>query len=146
MMSTRHPSPVWWSILVRMLMSPRSVCTTHVQHVKLGHVTLDNVTSYNYLGVIIDNMLTFNDFLKEKCDKINIRLYQLIKMRKYITSKIACTIYKQVIVPLLDYADFLIDSGPAYYVRRIDNLHEKAMRLIDCKKHKNAEFHMLESI
>ena len=92
--------------------------------------------SYNYLGVVIDDMLNFNEFLKEKCDKINIRLYQLIKMRKFITADIASIIYKQVIVPLLDYADFLIDSGPAYFIRRIENLHNKALRVIDCKKHK----------
>ena len=83
-------------------------------YVKMGDTMLDNVAMYSYLGVIIDNALTFNEFLKGKCDKINLRLYQLIKMRKYITSDIACTIYKQVILPLMDYADFLIDSGPAY--------------------------------
>ena len=102
-----------------MFMTPRNIDNPDVHHVRLSQMTLDNVTSYNYLGVIIDNKLTFNNFLKVKCDKINIRLYQLIKMRKFITSKIACTIYKQVIVPLLDYADFLIDSCPAYYRRRI---------------------------
>ena len=51
--------------------------------------------------------------------------------------KMACTIYKQVITPQLDYADFLIDSGSAYYVKRIGHLHEKALRLIDCKLHRN---------
>ena len=63
-----------------MLLAPRNMGISNVQHVKLGQVTLDNVTNYNYLGVIIDNLLIFNDFLKQKCDKINIRLYQLIKM------------------------------------------------------------------
>ena len=51
-----------------------------------------------------------------------------------------------MIVPLLDYADFLIDSGPAYYIRRIDNLHEKAIRLIDCKKHRNVDVQVLGAI
>ena len=129
-----------------MFVTSRSFTPREQYTVKMGNVTLDNVTNYNYLGVIIDNSLTFSDFLKEKCDKINIRLYQLIKMRKFITSHIACTIYKQVIVPLLDYADFLIDSGPSYFIKRIENLHEKALRLIDCKKHKKAEIGNLEII
>ena len=84
-------------------------------------------------------ILLFNNFLKGKCENINARLCQLAKMRKYITSKMACTIYKQVITPQLDYADFLIDSGSAYYVKRIGNLHEKALRLIDCKMHRNMD-------
>ena len=129
-----------------MFVTPRTLNMGVNYHIKMGQVTLDNVTSYNYLGVIIDNKLTFNDFLKDKCDKINNRLYQLIKMRKSITSNIACIIYKQVIIPLLDYADFLIDSGPAYLLRRIENLHEKALRLIDCKTHKKADVHGLETM
>ena len=51
-----------------------------------------------------------------------------------------------MIIPLLDYADFLIDSGPTYYIRRIDRLHEKALRLIDCKKHRNADVQALGHI
>ena len=130
-----------------MLVSPRSMRDTN-NHlvVKMGDAALDNVAMYCYLGVIIDNALTFNEFLKEKCDKINMRLYQLIKMRKYITSQIACTIYKQVITPLLDYADFLIDSGSSYFTKRIENLHEKALRLIDCKTHENLDRTELERL
>ena len=44
--------------------------------------------------------------------------------------------YKQAIVPLIDYADFLIDSGPTYYVERIKSLHEKAILIIDCNTNK----------
>ena len=75
--------------------------------------------------------MSFEEFLKSKCDKINLRLYQLSKMRKYITSNIACTLYKQAILPVFDYADFQIDSGPGYYIRKMDTLHEKAIQLID---------------
>ena len=107
--------------------------------VKMGNDVLDNVKVYNYLGVSIDSTLSFNVFLKEKCEKVNVRLYQLAKMRKFITSSIACTIYEQVIMPQLDYADFLIDSGSAYYINRLGNLHEKALRLIDCKAHRHKD-------
>ena len=61
--------------------------------VKMGEDILENVTVYNYLDVPIDNTLSFNAFLKGKCEKINVCLYQLAKMRKFIMSKIACTIY-----------------------------------------------------
>ena len=117
-----------------------------IPDVKMGNILLDNVTLYCYLGVVIDNNLTFREFLKGKCDKINLCLYQLIKMRKYVTLAIARTIYTQVIIPLMDYADFLIDCGPAYYIKRLDNLHKKALRLIDCKKHKQLDSTGLEQL
>ena len=110
----------------------------------LGDASLERVTSYNYLGVLIDDKLTFNAFLKEKCRKINLRVYQLGKMRKYIDSGVANTIYKQAIVPLFDYADFLIDSGPKYFRDRLTNLHEKAVMIIDCNAHKHAGMMDLE--
>ena len=47
---------------------------------------------------------------------------------------------------MLDYADFLIESGPSCFIKRIGNLHEKALRVIDCKKHKNVDVINLENI
>ena len=112
----------------------------------LGDVPLDNVEMYNYLGVIIDDNLTFDEFLKQKCNKINQRLYQLIKVRKFVILNIANNLYKQAILPLCDYLGFLIDSGTAYYRRKLDNLHEKAIRIIDCNKNRNSDMNVLENL
>ena len=114
-------------------MPKRRPCDTIIPTVKLNDVILENVDCYNYLGVLIDNNLKFEFFLKNKCKRINQCIYQLGKMRKYVNNNIACTIYKQTIVPLFDYADFLVDSGPKYYVDRLDTLHEKAICIIDSK-------------
>ena len=72
------------------------------------------------------------------------RVYQLGKMRKYIDSGIANTIYKQTIVPLFDYVDFLMDGGPKYYRDRLTNLHEKAVMIIDCNMHNNVGIKEME--
>ena len=110
----------------------------------LGDACLERVSSYSYLGVLLDDRLNFDAFLKEKCKKINMRVYQLGKMRKYIDSGIANTVYKQTVIPLFDYADFLVDGGPKYYRDRLTILHEKAIRIIDCSRHKNANIGELE--
>ena len=52
--------------------------------VKVKNSSLDNVYSYNYLGVIIDDMLSFDKFVEDKYDKANFHIYQLSKIRKYI--------------------------------------------------------------
>ena len=41
---------------------------------------------------------------------------------------------------------FLIDSGTAYYRRKLDNLHEKAIRIIDCNKNINSDMNVLENL
>ena len=122
------------------LCKPRNSPLRNIQSsVKMNELPLETVTFYNYLGVIIDENLTFESFVKEKCNKVNLRVYQLGKMRKFISSHIATTIYKQAIIPLFDYADFLVEGGTRYYQEKLDCLHEKALSIIDCKKHKNLE-------
>ena len=111
----------------------------------LGGEKLEEADSYTYLGVTI-NKLLFDKFLQEKCNKINLRLHQLGKMRKYITSNIANIVYKQTIVPLFDYADFLIESGQNIYIDRLHNQHSKALRIIDCKQHEQYQVVDLEQM
>ena len=61
------------------------------------------VKQYTYLGVIIDNELSLVPMYKnmEKClvDKV----YMLRKIRKYLTYKASLQIYKQTILPMIDY-------------------------------------------
>ena len=128
----------------------RPKCQTNIPagtfKIKIGNKLLDEVEIYTYLGVRLDIRLKFDGFLKEKCNKINIRLYQLGKMRKYLTNNIANLIYKQTIVPLFDYADFLIEGGQNVLIERLDALHSKALYIVDCKTNARAVDTQLEYI
>ena len=66
---------------------------------KMNDIELGNVHSYNYLGDIVDDKLLFNDFVESKYNKINVRILQSMRMRQYITTDTALTIYKQMIIP-----------------------------------------------
>ena len=103
------------------------------KYVTMYDENLENVCKYNYLGVIIDNKLSFKEFVDDKYNKVNLRVYQLGKIRKYISADTACTIYKQTIVPLLDYCDFMIESSPVTRYNRLENLQERALKYIDNK-------------
>ena len=90
----------------------RAMCPNVPYELKMVNSTFQIVNAYNYLGVRIDHELLLIEFLNR--NKINQRLYQF--EIHYIT-----------ILPLFDYSDFLIDGGPMYYIRKIDNLYEKAV-------------------
>ena len=109
--------------------------TTNYPRPKLNGEFLDQVDSYNYLGVSIDNKLNFDKFLWEKYGKVHCRVYKLSRMRKYIDSNTALPIYKQMILSLSDYADFMIKSGPNYEISRLTKLHERAVKIIDNNQH-----------
>ena len=84
-----------------LILSPPNHVTSN-ENVILAGETLDIVANYSYLGVIIDDGLTFEKFLNDKCNKVKACIYQLGKLRKFITSDIACHIYKQTILPLAE--------------------------------------------
>ena len=52
--------------------------------IELNGKNTENVHSYNYLSVIVDDMLLFDEFIDAKCNKINLRIYQMGRMCKYI--------------------------------------------------------------
>ena len=107
--------------------------------VNLNGEALDTVRTYNYLGVDIDDCLTFQHFLKQKCNKVNSKVYQMGKLRKFITRDVACLIYKQTILPLVEYADIMVESGPTDKITRLQTLQDRALRIIDNKEHQNLD-------
>ena len=70
-------------------------CTDSVL-IFINYQAYQNVHSYNYLGAIVDDKLSFDEFVESKYNKINVRIYQLGKMQKLINSEIAITIYDKL--------------------------------------------------
>ena len=96
--------------------------------IELNGKNIENVHSYNYLGVIVDDKLLFDEFIDAKCNKTNLKIYQMDRM--CIDSSIALTIYKQMILPQFDYADFMIISACKSKFDKLENVQEKAIRYL----------------
>ena len=116
-----------------LVMSNRETCHSDDRRCKVfvNNVGLENVHSYNYLGVTVDDSLTFTDFVDQKYNKVNMRLYQLKRLRPYVTNDIANGIYKQTILPLIDYADFMIESTSQTVHNKLVALQERSVLCID---------------
>ena len=59
-----------------------------------------------------------------------------MRMRQYITTDTALTIYRQMIIPLFDYADFMVESASKGKIAKLEKLQEKALKCIEntCQK------------
>ena len=55
-------------------------------------------------------------------------------------------IYKQFVLPLLDYADFLFESAPKRVTDQLDKLQRRALKIIDSDKHRNYNDKALENV
>ena len=106
-------------------------------------MVISRSTLPNYLGVIIDEKLSFDDMVDAKYNKINVRIHQLGKLRKYINSEIAQVIYKQMILPLFNYADFMVESARKPKIDKLEKLQEKGIRYVDNDIHYNTDIETL---
>ena len=92
------------------------------------------VKQYNYLGIILDNELTLKPMYKNVEKRVIDKVFMLRKLRKYLTYKAALQIYKQTIMPILDYSGLLLVScttGQKYDLQVIQN---DVLRFCDNKK------------
>ena len=68
---------------------------------------LEVVNFYKYLGVILDNNLTFERHINSIHKTVCFRTYQLSCLKIFLTIKMALNIYKTTILPHFDYADIV---------------------------------------
>ena len=72
---------------------------------------LSRVCNYQYLGVDLDSMLSYDKFLDSVVNKTTQKLHVFRKIRRFISIDTAIVVYKQMILPLLEYCNFLLNSG-----------------------------------
>ena len=82
------------------------------------------VNSFLYL------IITYEQAVHNTYIKANKKLFTLRKIRPYISQRISALIYKQFVLPILDYADFLFDSTVKRELDLLDNIQERALTLI----------------
>ena len=82
------------------------------------------VKRFSYLGIILDEELLLEPLFKNTCRQVEHKLFMLRKIRRYITTYAAISLYKQMILPLFDYSGFLLLScnlGQKRELQRIQN-------------------------
>ena len=85
-----------------LFVTKKMIQNNQLKHFKIGTEELGYVTCYPYLGVKLDNKLTFELHVKETRKLASHKIYLLSKVRKYVTGSQALTISKSKILPYFD--------------------------------------------
>ena len=99
-----------------------------------GGNNIQFVNTFNYLGVILDDQLTFTPYYNMVKRRMENKIFVLSKIRKYVDNKTALLIYKQAVLPLVEYAGFVLifcTIGQRYDLQVLQN---NALRL--CKRYR----------
>lgn len=73
---------------------------------EINDTSLERVPHYEYLGILIDENLTFEKALSNVYNKVNHKLYLLGLIRKYLTRYSAIRLLKSLAMPYMEYSYF----------------------------------------
>ena len=86
--------------------------------------TLRQVSSTKYLGIHIDQHLTWNTHIDYILNRVRGKLYCINRLRP-VSPKILRLLYQAYIMPILDYCDVVWSPCSALYTRRLERVHTK---------------------
>ena len=76
-----------------------------------NNASVTRTSSQKHLGIILDNQLKFDDYIKMVLRKISKTIGLLRKLHNFLRRAALITIYKPFIRPHLDYGDILYDQA-----------------------------------
>ena len=111
------------------LLITRSRKLLQPSYVLRGH-TLENVSSTKYLGVTINNTVSWDDHISNTCSKANRALGFLRLNLKISASSIKEKAYKVFVRPLLEYAASVWDPYSQKNIAKIEAVQRRAARFV----------------
>ena len=99
-------------------------------HTYCGDQELEIVSVYKYLGMMLDIELNFKANAEYIVSKIIRRIGTLGRARGLIRDSTALYLYEQLIMPLLDYEDFIYDGSYQISLHTLQILQNTAARKI----------------
>ena len=93
--------------------------------------TIINFTiSYKYLGLLVNNTLNMSEHITMTLKKASSRVHLLRRIRYFIDSHTAATIYNSMIVPLLTYCPLITSCMSNTLDLNLERLEKRAFRII----------------
>ena len=97
--------------------------------VYIGNEKLKYVNNFMYLGIKLDNHLTFESHAKECCRQVSHKNFVFSKIRRFINVPQAIAIFKSMIQPYFFYGDIFLHNISVRTKDKMQKLQNKALRL-----------------
>ncbi len=91
---------------------------------------LERVSVMKYLGVFLDEHLSFSEHISSVCKKSSKKLSILRKAREFLDRKTSLTLYKSLVVPYMDYCDVVYMVANESELKNLQLIQNAACRCI----------------
>ena len=115
--------------------SAQKLATLETPNIKIDNTKLERVTSYTYLGIKLDEQLTFNLHAHTTINKVSNKLYQMRRLRPMLNDQAAILMYKNMILPILEYGDIFLTATTQSNRKKLQTLQNRALKCALNKPH-----------
>ena len=91
-------------------------------------VSLKKVSSYKYLGVTLDSQLNYEKHIQQTISSASGKLAQFRRMRGFLNEKAALLVYKNMLLPVIEYRDILLTGATTVRRKKLQTLQNKGLR------------------
>ena len=102
--------------------------TEFLPNITMGIHKLDVCTQYEYLGIILDDEINLKKTIGKTVGTASNRCHMLYKMRRKMTKHTATLVYKQTILPVLEYCGFLYNGLTYLQHKRLQIVQNRCLR------------------
>ena len=96
----------------------------------LNNVVIERVYTFQYLGLTLDPELKFVAHRQNAMANVRHKINQLVKVRAHVDRNTALTVYKSMVIPTIDYADFIWDRDNMGENRDLQYLQNRGLRSV----------------
>ena len=100
---------------------------SNVTNVRLYGIEIENVTSYKYLSLVLDQRLRFDARVDHLVKKLTPKLSTLRCIRKYLTIPASLYLYCSLIEPCFTFNDFIYDPMTEHDQQRLQVLQNNCL-------------------
>ena len=102
----------------------------NIPSIRVGTDNISPITSVRNLGAIFDNNMKMDKHLSKACAAAYFHLYNIKRIRTYLTQDAATMITHAFIVSQIDYCNSLMNGLPAYLIKKLQRVQNSAARLV----------------
>jgi len=111
--------------------SPAKLAKLNEVELCINDYSLDRVTSFKYLGVVLNQSLTWADHIEVLSNKIAQRIGLIKRIKHLLPVHARITLANCLVVPLFDYADSVWgDKDNLVLMNQLQIMHNKLAKVI----------------
>ena len=96
--------------------------------VHINENKISPVRTYKYLGITLDQNLTFNSHINQIIKNSNHKIFMLKRIRQYLTVKSSILVYKNFILPVIEYGSILYMTSNKKLLDRLQTIQNFGLK------------------